>query len=93
MKADSRAIWDAEPTDLGISLSLQASQGPRLAPGFVLPDGLFGICRLKIQDGNHFGEMIDPPFIAWLLPWAASQQSTASGHLLVNGFLEHIPCE
>ena len=35
----------------------------------------------------------NPQFIAWHLPWAASQQSVTSGHLLVNGFLEHIPCE
>ena len=37
--------------------------------------------------------MPNPQFIAWHLPQAASQQSITSGHLLVNGFLEHIPCE
>ena len=58
-------------TDLGLSLS---TQGLSLAPGCGLPDGHFGILRLEIQNGNHFGEMVTRGLHFWrvqsLHPWA-----------------------
>lgn len=44
---------------LTLTLALTVTQGLSSAPaGFGLPDGHFGIPRLEIQNGNHFGKTV-----------------------------------